>query len=965
MPRLSKIGAAALAAFGWTSGATVSVSYLVVAGGGAASYGGGGAGGMQTGTYTLNPTSSYTVIVGAGGAGATGATLDTGSNGNNSQIGSFTASVGGGGGGGGVTWTGANGGSGGGAGTTYSVGRSGGTGTSGQGNNGGNATSGAIDYVTGGGGGAGAAGSANSGNTSGSGGNGSASSISGTSVTYAGGGGGGSRTPQGTSPGSGGTGGGGAGSGSANGGNGTPNLGAGGGGACATGGGNPTTSTGGSGGSGIVIISYPAPQKFGGGVVTASGSNIIHTFTTSGTLTPLTSLSASYLIVAGGGGGGGNYAGGGGGGGGLLSGSSVTIDTNSTYIVTVGSGGNYATNGTNSSFLNFTALGGGFGTSYGSPSTVGNGGCGGGGATSTGTTSSGGTGSQGGNGGLGYNNGGYPNGGGGGGASANGSNAGAAIGGNGGIGTASSISGSSVYYAGGGGGGADTRQSSPTQGTGGNGGGANATLNATSNTGGGGGGGNSVGTSGGSGGSGIVIISYPGSTQQMAGGTVSIVGGNVIHTFTSSGYLTPIKYVNNSLRFRSSASAYLNRTASVAGNQKTWAYSFWIKLGTIGAEKVVLGTSVSNTPFTKIYFDTNSNFTWYEYTGSNYVVTTTQVFRDPSSWYHVVLSVDTTQATASNRAKLYINGVQVTSFSSSSYVPQNTNTTVNSAVATYIGQPGNGGSYLDGYLTEVNFIDGQALTPNSFGTFNSYGVWQPITYGGSYGTNGFYLPFTNKTSTTTLGYDFSPNGNNWTTNNISLTTGSTYDSMTDVPTLTSATASNYCVLSPLDVSTSNSQRPTDGNLTYPVSGSFQYSARGTIFVSSGKWYSEFTISSNIAIVAVVNSDAILYGLTGSNGVFAVTTQIFNNSGTAAQTGLSAFAANDVIGVAFDADAKTVQFYKNNTTYGTALTISGFNAPYTFQTGSNGAICTINANFGQQGFKYTPPTGFVALNTYNL
>jgi len=332
------------------------------------------------------------------------------------------------------------------------------------------------------------------------------------------------------------------------------------------------------------------------------------------------------------------------------------------------------------------------------------------------------------------------------------------------------------------------------------------------------------------------------------------------------------------------------------------------------------------------------------------------------------VSCDTTQSTASNRVLIYVNGVQVTSFSTATYPTQNGNT--------QFGYPNSynklgswwasSSLYTDGYMADVYYIDGQALAPTSFGAFSATtGVWQPIKYTGTYGTNGFHLAFTNTTSTTTLGYDTSGNGNNWTTNNISLTAGSTYDSMNDVPNLASSTASNYCVLSPLDVSTSNSQRPTDGNLTYPVSGSFQYSARGTIFVSSGKWYSEFTISSNIAIVAVVNSDAILYGLTGSNGVFAVTTQIFNNSGTAAQTGLSAFAANDVIGVAFDADAKTVQFYKNNTTYGTALTISGFNAPYTFQTGSNGAICTINANFGQQGFKYTPPTGFVALNTYNL
>lgn len=189
---------------------------------------------------------------------------------------------------------------------------------------------------------------------------------------------------------------------------------------------------------------------------------------------------------------------------------------------------------------------------------------------------------------------------------------------------------------------------------------------------------------------------------------------------------------------------------------------------------------------------------------------------------------------------------------------------------------------------------------------------------------------------------------------------------------------NYCVLSPLDINASNTQRPIDGNLTYPVSGAFQYSARSTIFVTSGKWYAEFTISSSAAIVAVVNSSAILLGYNGANGVFTSTTAIYNNP-SAVQTGLPAFAANDVIGVAFDADANTVQFYKNGSTYGTAVTISTFSGPYTFQTGANGATCTINANFGQQPFRglyvsgsgssFTgtgaPPSGYSALNTQNL
>ena len=427
--------------------------------------------------------------------------------------------------------------------------------------------------------------------------------------------------------------------------------------------------------------------------------------------------------------------------------------------------------------------------------------------------------------------------------------------------------------------------------------------------------------------------------------------------------------LTRSLRFRSSASAYLSRTPASASNRQIFTFSGWVKRGTLGARQ---GIIVCTDAPANNYFDIEfiaadqldiqgSNGTWR--------LATSAVYRDPSAWYHIVLAVDTTQATASNRVKLYVNGSQVTAFSTASYPTLNSNCYFNLNAAHSIGswQPASG-LYFDGYLTEVNFIDGQALTPSSFGSTNALtGVWQPAAYTGSYGTNGFELQFTDNSAATAaaIGKDSSGNGNNWTPNNISVTAGTTYDSMTDVPTLTSATAANYCVLSPLDISTSNSQRPTDGNLTYPVAGAFQYSARGTIFVTSGKWYAEFTISASSAIVAVVNANAILFGLTGTNGVYALTTQIFNNSGTAAQTGLAAFAASDVIGVAFDAGASTVQFYKNNATYGTALTISGFAAPYAFQTGSNGAVCTINANFGQRPFTYTPPTGFVALNTFNL
>jgi hypothetical protein len=787
MPRLSKIGAAALAAFGWTGLSSVTASYLVVAGGGGgggifATYGGGGgggAGGYRTGTVSLNPTLSYTVTVGAGGSAGTSAPAK-GGNGNDSVFSTITSTGGGGAGSGGVgTVTGNNGGSGGGAandGTNPNAGGSGNTPSTSpsQGNNGGSTTSPyAPNYSGAGGGGASAVGANSTSTTGGNGGAGTASSITGSSVTYAGGGGGG--TYNGGTVGTGGAGGGGnagASGGNNNGNAGTANLGGGGGGGSASTG----ASNGGNGGAGVVIISYVGAQQFGGGVVTSSGGNTIHTFTTSGTLSPLNSLTASYLIVAGGGGGGGtesNYNGAGGGGaGGLLSGSGTTIDTNSIYAVTVGAGGAGGTistigvNGSNSSFsmVSTAAVGGGGGGT--SATTVGNktganGGSGGGGAGDFPGPFSGGTGTsgQGNAGGAGFHGGSY-GGGGGGGASAVGQSASAAAGnggGNGGAGTASSISGSSVTYAGGGAGGMYATAGTGNPGTGGAGGGGNGGTRGggngfagTANLGGGGGGATTTSGSnqvGGNGGAGVVIISYPGSTQQMAGGTVTVAGGNVIHTFTSSGYLTPIVLATNSLRFRSSASAQLTRTVPGV-NTTQLTFSCWFKSSVNSTDNVLYSTQNNSSNY--LYIGLNSSNALDVQIGAtaNRRITT-QVFRDPAAWYHLVVVFDTTQATASNRIQIYVNGSQVTAFSTNTTgMAQNANLpSISSTLTNYIGgYNGSAGFYFDGYMAEINMVYGQALTPNSFGTFNGLGVWQPIRYGGSYGTNGFYLPFTGSTS---------------------------------------------------------------------------------------------------------------------------------------------------------------------------------------------------------------------------
>lgn len=431
--------------------------------------------------------------------------------------------------------------------------------------------------------------------------------------------------------------------------------------------------------------------------------------------------------------------------------------------------------------------------------------------------------------------------------------------------------------------------------------------------------------------------------------------------------------LTKSLRFRSSASAYLNRTPASATNRQIYTWSGWVKRGTLGSAGSLFdtGTFTNGNQLTTILF-TNSDtlmFTAGIYgTSTEFATQTTQVFRDPSAWYHIVVALDTTQATNTNRVKIYVNGVQVTAFtqlaSYSIYPSQNYSTAINLTNSHRIGnQPI--GEQFDGYMAEVNFIDGQQLTPSSFGSTNSTtGVWQPAKYTGTYGTNGFYLPFTNTTSTTTLGNDSSGNGNNWTTNNFSLTTGSTYDSMTDVPTLTSATTANYCVLNPLIKPSVVSI--SDGNLTGSiVSGT--YNGFANFYVNSGKWYWEVTANTNSSQMAYGISPnptftTVFYSET--NGVY-----YYGNGNKYVNTTSSAygssFTSGDVIGFALDVSANTLTCYKNNVSQGSITIPSGQTWTPSFGSGNGGITMTGYYNFGQQGFIYTPPTSFKALNTYNL
>jgi len=966
MSLLSRLAIQAARAYGILSSKSTNVStdYLVVAGGGSGgggndgSGGGGGAGGYLTSTVTLSTLNTYSIVVGAGAA--TTATSSKGANGSNSSLSgtgiTTVTSIGGGAGGYNAANQANTGGSGGGQGGKQSSGNT--TGTTGQGSSGGYGYNVSLNWTGGGGGGAGGNGGNGASGLSGAGGAGSASSISGTSITRASGGSGGawnSGQASGATAGGGGAGGGGV----VAGGNATVNTGGG-------GGGGGQDSLGGAGGSGIVIISYTsATPKFVGGTITTSGGKQIHTFTSSGTLSPITPITASYLVVAGGGGGGtpniSIYYGGGGGGGGLLT-SSTTLYSGATYVVTVGAGGAVNTNGSDSivsgtGLTTVTSTGGGKGGAFQTNGTAGGSG-GGAGGDGSGVARTGGTGNsgQGNNGGGAGAAGGSTNtgAGGGGGAGAAGTTSSTKNGAAGGAGLANSLSGSSVTYAAGGGG---QRGSDGTDGTdGANGTGWVSAPNL------GHGGAASVQRAGSSG---IVIISYAGS-QVFNGGLVTTSGGNTIHTFTSTGALTPLtNNLNNSLRFRSSASAYLSRTPASAGNRRTWTWSAWVKRGLMPNDTSQYSMlSSGGSGGDAIMFSDGNKFTVnIGLLGINAGVIPTQVQRDPSAWYHLVVAIDTAQATASNRVKMYVNGVQITSFSTTNYPSQNTDTTINSTTVQDIGRQTTYGNYFDGYMADVNFIDGQALEPYYFGNNDANGVWKPILYKGTYGTNGFYLTFGNTTSTTTLGYDSSPNGNNWTCNNISLTAGTTYDAMTDVPTNTSATVANYAVVNPIFTRTPN-VTISYANLRISTSAAADSYFSGTMGTgTSGKYYYEMTYTSaGNAILVGVQSNPTTGNANG--GTYRSNTgTIYNLDGTTATTGAT-FTTGDIIGVAINVDSGSVTFYKNNVSQGSFSFTAGTEMFMFGRTNGTGSE-TADFNFGQRPFTYTPPTGFVRLNTFNL
>ncbi len=457
--------------------------------------------------------------------------------------------------------------------------------------------------------------------------------------------------------------------------------------------------------------------------------------------------------------------------------------------------------------------------------------------------------------------------------------------------------------------------------------------------------------------------------------------------------------VANSLRFNDGSSDYLNRTLGTPTNNKKWTLSFWFKKTVNGANPYLFTAYNSSTNDNRswVNFQTDDTMSIAHYDVSAYTwrLVTNRLFRDVSAWYHILVAVDTTQGTASNRLKLYINGVQETSFSTETYPAQNYNPQFNSAQPFNIGRSHNDSAYVDGYMAEVVFIDGQALDHTSFGEFDEdTGIWKPINVSGlTFGTNGFYLPFENSGA---LGQDDSGNGNNFTVNNL-----------TSIDQATDTCTNNFATWNPLVTYASQPSVHSEGNLQVITTNADPgyWGSSSSIGVSQGKWYCEIKIISN--------SDAEVVGVTTDPQAMAIQGNNFSNiisSGNfVGYTGTDgdgvangnfsydtsygdSYAQNDIIGIALDMDNLKIYFSKNGTWQNSGDPTSGSTGTgslINLQSGQTYFICcidaggsleTYSANFGSPpysissgnsdgngygNFEYAVPSGYYALNTKNL
>jgi hypothetical protein len=435
------------------------------------------------------------------------------------------------------------------------------------------------------------------------------------------------------------------------------------------------------------------------------------------------------------------------------------------------------------------------------------------------------------------------------------------------------------------------------------------------------------------------------------------------NTLSTGGY-----EVANSCRFDKASAAYMHKSQGTPSSRRTFTYSGWIKLGLQNIYQIIFESANGSHNFQIVIQDdgNNNDLRIYDYDGStNLDLRTSQAFRDHISWYHICVAIDTTQSTASDRAKLYVNGTRVTAFDTETYPSQNYDTAFVSGKNIQVGRQQSGSDYFDGYMAEVVFIDGSALAPTSFGEFDedSPQIWKPIDVSGlSFGTNGFYLDFEDSSN---LGNDKN-GGTDLTEVNLSAT-----DSVTDSPT------NNFTVLNPLVVPLSYIPTYAEGNTKITAqSNSGRFQSVSTIGASSGKWYAEFRIDSSqyhtlgvCAEAGFTNASTLVTSSNNYLGQSGTLSYIYyNNDGDVWANGTinsgygdTITSAGDILGVALDLDNHKLYFSKNGTWQNSGVPTSGSTGTgaisiatghtYFFAVGdlATGSFSGTSCNFGNPAF----------------
>ena len=439
------------------------------------------------------------------------------------------------------------------------------------------------------------------------------------------------------------------------------------------------------------------------------------------------------------------------------------------------------------------------------------------------------------------------------------------------------------------------------------------------------------------------------------------------------------------------ASTYITRTSGTSTNVDKCTFSAWIKRGNLSSSDFILMGQYTDANNRGKILITNNQLSYFEKTSGSTTanLTTTRKFRDMSSWYHFVVSFDSTQGTAADRVKFYINGVQETSFSSSTYPSQDANIRLNeSSVPIFIGQDGNSAYYFDGSMAHVHFVDGTAYAASTFGeTDSTSGIWVPkLNPSVTYGTNGFFLKFANSGN-----MDLDSSGNNHT-----FTTSGTLTQNIDTPTSNFATLNPNSSISNLTYANGNLQVTGVGSSVWKTT----FSSIGMMYGKAGKFYCEMKVSS-------LNSQAGI-GVWGQPISVLTTSNFFPNhhqygfvykeDGSVSDdsqtfyTG-SSFTSGDIIQCALDLTNSKIYFGKNGTWQNSGVPTSGStgtgavalenNGDAYFFTASSYGTDVLQMNFGQgyfgttqissEGtnasgigkFEYDVPTGYTALSTKGL